>query len=101
MAGIGDARRAGVARQRDGQILAEHPLDQLGRAVFLVVPVTGDQRLLQVEVVEQLHRHARVLCGDQIGALERLAHPRGQVAQIADRRGDDVELRHVHPSFRM
>ena len=47
------------------------------------------------ELVEQRAGAARVLAGDEVGADQRLADPRGDVVEVADRRrADDQPSRH-------
>src|SRR5205814_6321502 len=43
------------------------------------------------EGAEQRTRVTRVLGGNHVGAEQRLARPRAQVREVADRRGDDLQ----------
>ena len=58
-----------------------------------VVVVVGRERRRDAVVVEQLAGHARVLAGDQVGGGQHLERPQRDVAQIADRGGDEVQPR--------
>ena len=70
-----------------------------GRALRRIVVVVGRERRGDGVAVEELSRHPRILAGDQVGAGQRVQRAQGDVAEIADRGGDDVqprsELRHV------
>ena len=78
-------QQVGVARQ----------LDQLGRAVALVVLVQRDQArtVLDAQRAQQLHRRAGVFGRDHLGVLERLDQPARRVAEVADgRRGEEEHV---------
>ena len=49
-----------------------------------VVLVIADQRLFNLEMVQQLDRYAGILGGDEIGLLQRFHCAAGEIAQIAD-----------------
>ena len=93
IAGIGDRRHPGVADQRDLRPAGDPPR-QLGRPRRLVSLVVGDQRRRRrdPEAVEQGAGAAGVLAGDVVGVDERLADPRRDVVEVADRRRADDEL---------
>lgn len=57
----------------------------------LVVLVIAHERFFQLEIVQQLQRHARILRGDEVRLRQRLAAADGDVAEIADRRGHEIE----------
>ncbi len=65
--------------------------DQFGGAGVLVVLVAAYGGGCDLEVVEQLLRLARVFAGDAVGALEDVEGAQGDVAQVADGGGDEVE----------
>ena len=90
VAGVGDQRRAGIGDQRDGRAFGE-PRQQLRPRLGGVVVVIGRQRGGDAVMVEQLAGHAGVLAGDQVGAGQHLERAQRDVAQIADRGGDQVE----------
>ena len=78
-------------------VAALDPLRQLGRPRRFVALVVGDQprRRPDPELVEQRAGAAGVLAGDVVGADQRLAHPRRDVVEVADRgRADDQLARH-------
>ena len=91
-AGVGDERRAGVGDQR--QRLALRDALQRARArLGGVVLVIGRERRLDPVAGEQRARDAGVLGEDRVGAGEDRERPQRHVAEIADRRRDDVEAR--------
>lgn len=55
--------------------------------IFIVLEI-AHERLAYVEVVEQLHRNACVLSGDEVCVAQRLLAARRKVAEVADRRSD-------------
>ena len=65
--------------------------DQFGGAMPLVVLVAAHGRRGDGEVVEQLLRLARVFAGDAVGAPEDIEGAQGDVAEVADGSGDEVE----------
>src|SRR6266436_4118269 len=95
-AGIGQRGRAGIADQR--HILARvHGLQKPGGGGALVVLVQCNRRRRDGVPREQRAAGSRVLAGDQVGGAQRLDRARAGVAQVADRRGDDVEAAWDHP----
>ena len=62
-----------------------------GRASRSVVLVIGGERGGDAVTVEKLAGDARVLARDEVGGGEHLQRPHGDVAQIADRGGDQIE----------
>ena len=87
---IGNERRAGVGHQRD-RLARGEPRQELRPRRRGVVLVVGRQRRRDAVVVEQLPRDPRVLAGDQVGRGEGLQRPQRDVAQVADRGGDEVQ----------
>ncbi len=85
---IGQQRRAGVAGQGQDGAAAQH-LQEPGQARPLVVLVERQQPLVQPQPGEEPAGAAGVLGEHQVGLLERLARPRRQVLEVADRGGDD------------
>src|SRR6516225_1474952 len=88
--GVGDERRPGVRDQRDRGILGE-PGDELRPRLGGIVLVIGGERGGDAKMVEKLAGDARVLACDEVGGGEHLERPHGDVAQIADRSGDQIE----------
>ena len=88
--GIGNQRRAGVGHQRD-RLAGGEPRQQLRPRRGGVVLVVGRQRRGDAVMVEQPAGHAGVLAGDQVGGGQRLQRPQRDVAQVADRGGDQVQ----------
>ena len=89
-AGIGDERRAGVRHQRDGGACGE-PRDELRPRLGGVVVVVGRERRGDAVMVDELAGDPRVLAGDQVGGGQHLQRPQGDVAQVADRGGDEMQ----------
>ena len=52
--------------------------------------VVADQRLLDIEMVQQLHRHTGILGGDEVGVLQRLHGTGRKIPQIADGGGHQI-----------
>ena len=90
IAGVGDQRRAGVGHQRDRRAFGQ-PAQQHRPRLRRIVLVIGRQRPGDAVAVEQLVRDAGILAGDQVGAGQRLQGAQRDVAEIADRGGDDVQ----------
>ncbi len=87
---IGNERRAGVGDERD-RFAGGEPRQELRPRRRGVVLVVGRQRRRDAVVVEQLAGDAGVLAGDHVGRGERLQRPQRDVAQVADRGGDEVQ----------
>ncbi len=96
--GIGNQRRAGIRNQRDGGAVGE-PAQQHRPRLGGIVLVIGRERRCDGVAVEQFAGDAGVLAGDQVGAGERFQRAQRDVAEIADRGGNDMQpgrkLRHV------
>ena len=88
--GVGHERRPGVRDQRDRGARGE-PGDELRSRLGGVVVVIGGERGGNAITVEKLAGDARVLTGDEVGGGEHLERPHGNIAQIADRGGDQIE----------
>ncbi|MCF8152114.1 MAG: YraN family protein [Burkholderiaceae bacterium] len=88
--GIGDTRRAGVRHQRHAAAFAQQA-HQLGRRLVLVVLVQRQGRHLDAVVIEQLPGVAGVFAGDQIDTAQGFQRAQADVAQVSDRRGDDIQ----------
>jgi hypothetical protein len=56
-----------------------------------VVLVAANGGSLNLEVVEQLLRLARVFASNAVNALQNVQSPQRDVAKVADRRGNKVE----------
>ena len=89
LAGVADGGHARVGHQGAGLASQQAGQDGLsgGGAVVLVI---ADQGLFDVEVVQQLHRHAGILGGDEVGALQRFHGAGGEIPQVADGGGDQI-----------
>lgn len=74
------------------QLSPENPLDEPLPAFPLVVLVIADHRLGNAEVVEQLEGYAGILRCDKVTFLEDCNRPGGQVAEVADRRSNQIKL---------
>src|SRR5215831_12524175 len=88
--GVGDERRPGIRDQRDRGAFGE-PGDELRSRLGGIVLVIGGERGGDAIMVEKLAGDARVLACDEVGGGEHLERPHGDVAQIADRSGDQIE----------
>ena len=90
MAGIADAGQAGVGDDGDAFAGGEF-FDQLRGAPRFVVFVIADERLVDLEVPEQIPGVPRVFAGDEIDALEHLQRAQRDVPEIADGSGDEEQ----------
>ncbi len=95
---IGNERRAGVRHQCDGGAVGE-PAQQHRPRFAGIVLVIGRERGRDGVAVEQFAGDAGVLAGDQVGAGKRFQGAQRDVAEIANRGGNDMQprgkLRHV------
>ena len=89
-AGIADAGHACIGDDGDESAVLQRG-DQLGGTITLVVLMEADGRCGDGEVVEELLRLARVFAGDAVSVLENFKGAEGDVAEVADGRGDEVE----------
>ena len=87
---IGNQRRAGVRHECD-RFAGGHPRQELGPRRRGIVLVVGGQRRRDAVMVEQLPRHPRILAGNHVSRSEGLQRPERDVAQVADRGGDEVQ----------
>jgi len=55
------------------------------------VGVVADERRLDPEVAQELPRVTGVFRGDEVRLFQHPQGPKGNVLQVADGRGDDVE----------
>jgi hypothetical protein len=90
-AGIGNQRRPRIADQRHG--LGPHRLDQPRSHVIAAMVIVAPHRLAQAEMSHELAGHAGVFAGDCVAPRQGLGCPHGQVAEIANRRGDNIQPR--------
>ena len=90
VAGIRHTGHAAVGDDRD-VFTGVEPFDDFGRARVLVALEHRDERRADVEAVQEAAGPARVLRGDQRHRGERLARAVGQIAEVPDRRADEVE----------
>jgi hypothetical protein len=88
--GVADQRRAGVGHQGQ-RFAAAQARDQALALLGLVVFVQRDQALLDAVMGQQLAGVAGVLGADRGHSAQGLQRPRGEVAEMADRGGDDVQ----------
>jgi len=65
-------------------------VNKLGSSGNFIVLVIADERLVNLEMIQQLQRVARVFAGNLIDFLEDAQGPQGDVFQIANRRGDKI-----------
>ncbi|MCY1429599.1 hypothetical protein D9M71_455210 [compost metagenome] len=87
---IGNQRRAGIGNQR--HIVARLQAGQKASAlVALVMLVTGRQRRLDAEVLQQADRVPGVFSGDQSHLAQHPQGPGADVVQVADWRRHHVE----------
>jgi hypothetical protein len=92
VARIGDQRGAGVGNERDG-LAGLQRRDQLRAGGIGIVLMIGDGFRLDRIAVEQAAGDAGILAGEDIAGGQRFERADGDVAEIADRRGDDIEAR--------
>ena len=79
LAGVGHAGHARVGDINDGFARLQTAHNLLGALAF-VLPIAGDERFLDADVVEQGERSPRVLAIDRVTVGQRLTHTRGEVA---------------------
>ena len=92
LAGVGDGRGSGVRHER-ARLARQNALDDARAACRLVVLIIADERLFQLQMVQQPQRHPRVLGRDKIRLRKHLAAALGDIGQIADRRRHKIEHR--------
>ena len=89
-AGIADAGHAGIGDESDAGAGPEG-FDELGGAMALVVPMAAYGGGCDLKVVEQLLGLAGVFAGDAVSAPKDVKGAEGDVAEVADGSGDEVE----------
>ncbi|MDT4837717.1 hypothetical protein FQZ97_714560 [compost metagenome] len=89
---IADGGRPRVGHQGHALALLQPGANGLGRG-SLVVAVGGHQRRAHAPGVQQRAACPRVFGSDHVGPLQGMPGAQPQVAQIADRRGHDVQRR--------
>ena len=89
-AGVGDAGHAGVGDYGDAAAGFEG-FDEFGGAGVFVVGVVADGGGADAEVVEQLGGLAGVFAGDAVDGAEDAEGAEGDVFEVADGGGDEVE----------
>ena len=87
---VGDGRHPRV-RDQSTALPCQQAVQHRLTAGCGVVPVVGDHRLLQPQMVEELHCHPGVFCGNEVRLRQSIRHPRGDVPQIADGSRDQIE----------
>src|SRR5258708_10931885 len=90
VAGVGNERHSRVAHQRGPRALLQ-PDDQFRRAGHFVVLVVADERFVNVVVIQELQRVARIFAGDLIDFLQDAHRPQRDVFEIADWRPDEIK----------
>ncbi len=89
-AGVGDAGHAGVGDDGDAAAGFEG-FDELAGAGVFVVRVVADGGRADAEVVEQLGGLAGVFAGDAVDGAKDAEGAEGDVFEVADGGGDEVE----------
>ena len=90
VAGVGEHWRAGIAHQRDARSFLDSN-QQFGGACQLVVFVIADGRLADAVVVQEFRGLPGVFAGDQVHFAQQAQRAHGNVLQVSDRRGNDIE----------
>ena len=90
MTGVTDQGHARIADESDGRAVF-HGQDEFGGAGELVVFVIADQGLVNVVVIQKLQGVARIFAGDVVHLLEDAEGAEGDVLQVADGRGYQIE----------
>jgi len=88
--GVAHQRRARIGDQRQ-RFAGEQACDQLRGDFAFVVFVHRQQWPLDAEMREQAPAVPRVLGADRIDRAQHLQRPRREIAEVADRGGDDVQ----------
>jgi hypothetical protein len=90
VSGIGDQRHAGVGYQGHALAGGERAQDPRFGQVLRGVAVGDGGRGYSI-VAGELGEHARVLADDHVGRAQDVKRAQGDVTQIADRRGDNMQ----------
>ena len=90
MAGIGDEGHASITDQCDGgtSFHGEHEFGSAGEFVVLVV---ADERLMDLEMIQEFEGVAGVFAGDLLDFFENAQGAEGDVFEVADGSGDQIE----------
>ena len=56
----------------------------------LIVPMQAEEGLFDTEVLEEKPTMAGVLCGNQVGSLQNLNGPQGDILTVSDWCGNDA-----------
>src|SRR5690606_32377767 len=91
--GIADARGSGVADEGSRLSFPQRRHYPSGRRI-LVVSVAANERLPDLEVVEESQAVPGILSCYQIHTTKSLDCPKGNIDEIPKGSGNDVELRH-------
>ena len=87
---VADGRRACVGNESAGFTCRQSVADHVTVGALVVLKV-GDHRLLNTEIGEQAHRVSSVLSGDEIHLAEHLYGACGDVGEVADGSGNEIE----------
>ncbi len=87
---VGDPRHPRVRDERDALPLSQEA-DQRARLLLLARAEVADQTLPHPVALEQVLRAARVLAGDEIDLAEDPQGAQGDILEVPDGRGDEVE----------
>ena len=90
MAGIGDEGHASITDQCNGGTFfhGEHEFGSAGEFVMLVV---ADERLMDLEMIQEFEGVAGVFAGDLLNFFENAQGAEGDVFEVADGSGDQIE----------
>jgi hypothetical protein len=98
IAGVGDQRHAGVGDQRHPLAGGERPHD-LGLGGILRGIGVGHGGRGNAVMAGELGKHTRILAGDQVGFAQDVEGAQRDVAQVADRRGNNMQPRYQRRWF--
>ena len=87
---VADGRGPGV-RDQGAALAGQQAVHQFISAGVGVVAVIAHHGFLDAQVVEQLHRHAGVLGGDEVHRLQRLRRPGRKIPQVPNGGGDQIQ----------
>ena len=93
--GVANARRAGVRHEHHGFIACGQPFCyRLGRLVLVELMVRLEPRL-DVVMLEQHTRRARILSQHEVGGLEQFEGAERDVSEVAHGRGHEIKFSHA------
>ena len=98
LAGVADRGHSRVGHQRRG-VSRRHAVENNRAALALVVFKITDQFLFDPEAGEQFSRVAGVLRRDEIDLGQDFLRPVGEIREVADRCGDEIERSRFDPVF--